>query len=211
MALPKIKRSWIKLAIKSRLEFFKKIIDNLKKDPPPIATPNPTTAALDTLYAAAAGTQAQIEALEGQIKALRPTRDAQVDTLAAAIELEGSTVISATGGDPGKIIAIGYELVSETHESVGPMTQVQALVVTAGDNDGELNPSWEPVDGAKNYEVQVNTDPTKPANWVTKLIAGQSNCVIAGLPSGARHYVRVRALGAQGPGPWSDEASRMVP
>jgi len=211
MAAPKIKKAWTRLTVKLRLDYFKKIIDNLKKTPPPIANPNPTTAQLDTLYAAAAGTQGQIEELERQIEALRPTRDTQVDALAAAIELEGSAVISGTGGDPGQIIAIGYDLVTTTRTPVGPMTQVQRLVATAGDNDGELNPTWEPVDGADNYEVQTNTDPTKPEGWVTRLTSSQSNCIIPNLPSGVRQYVRVRANGPLGPGPWSDEASKMVP
>ncbi|MEI6235637.1 MAG: protein kinase [Planctomycetota bacterium] len=77
--------------------------------------------------------------------------------------------------------------------------------------DGELNPSWDPVVGSGNFEVQVNTDPTKPAQWLTKLSSSQSHCIIHGLPSGVRHWVRVRANGPMGPGPWSDEASKMVP
>ena len=211
MATPIIKRVWTKLAVILRLAYFKKIIDNLKKTPPPIATPNPTTAALDALYAAAAGTIAAIGGLEQQIKSLRETRDSQIDELAAAIALEGSAVITGTGGDPAQIIAIGYDLASDVRVAVGPMTQVTGLVATAGDNDGELSPSWDPKDGADNFEVQVCTTPTIPTGWHTVLTAPQSNCIIPGLPSGVRHYVRVRANGPLGPGPWSDEASKMVP
>ena len=211
MATPKIKKTWTKLAIKDRLAYFKQIIDNLKKVPAPITTPNPTTAALDTLYTAASGTQAQIDSLEMQLKSLRMSRDTQVDDLTSAIELEAATVISGTGGDPAKIMAIGYDLASDVKVAVGAKPQVTTLVVTAGDNDGELNPSWDPVTGADNFEVQVNTDPTKPAQWVTKLASSQSHCTITGLPSGIRHYVRVRANGPMGSGPWSDEASKMVP
>ncbi len=207
----KIKKTWLKLAIKLRLAYFKKIIDNLKKTPPPIANPNPPTATLDSLYAAAAGTQTQIESLEQQVKSLRETRDSQVDDLAAAIDLESAAVIAGTGGDTGQIVAIGYDLASDVKTPVGPMTQVTTLVVTAGDNDGELNPTWDPTPGADNYEVQASIDPTKPAGWATKLIAPQSACIIPGLTSGVRHYVRVRAMGPLGPGPWSDEASKMVP
>ncbi|MEI6236452.1 MAG: fibronectin type III domain-containing protein [Planctomycetota bacterium] len=110
-------------------------------------------------------------------------------------------MISGTGGDPAAIMAIGYDLASDVKVAVGAMPHVTTLVVTAGDNDGELNPSWDPVTGADNFEVQVNTDPTKPAQWLTKLSSSQSHCTIHGLPSGVRHWVRVRANGPMGPGP----------
>ncbi|HYR59152.1 MAG TPA: fibronectin type III domain-containing protein [Chthoniobacteraceae bacterium] len=39
----------------------------------------------------------------------------------------------------------------------------------------------------------------------------QSGGTLTGLISGQRHYVRLRAIGPLGPGPWSDEPSKMVP
>lgn len=211
MAKARVKKSWSRKTPKQRLAIARNIIDNLSKTPPPIATPNPTVQALEALYTPAEEADSQIGALELQLKSLRRTRDEKVDALMSGIDLEASTVESATGGDAAQIIAIGYEVVSTTHEPVGPMTQVTNLVVTAGDNEGELNPTWDPTEGAHNYEVQVSTNPTVPGGWVTKLTAPQSNCVIPGLPSGVRHWVRVRANGPLGPGPWSDEASKMVP
>jgi hypothetical protein len=210
MATARIKKSWTKLATLLRLAFFKKIVENLEKVPPPIATAVPPVPTLRSLLDAATGTQKQIDDLDQQIKALRPTRDAQIDALAAAIELEASAVVTGTNGDAGQIIAIGYDVVTD-RQAVGPMTQVLEMAVTAGDNAGELNPAFHPVEGADNYEVQVNTDPTKPAGWTTKLTSSQSCCIIPGLPSGTRHWVRARANGPLGPGPWSDEASGMVP
>ena len=39
----------------------------------------------------------------------------------------------------------------------------------------------------------------------------QSSGTITGLPSGTRIYTRIRAIGPNGPGPWSDLAGKMVP
>ena len=68
----------------------------------------------------------------------------------------------------------------------------------------------EPV--ARSYEVEISVDPVSATSWQKKPTAPKSSGTIVGLTSGARMWVRVRAIGADPqPGPWSDPAAKTVP
>jgi hypothetical protein len=91
------------------------------------------------------------------------------------------------------------------------MTQVMSLYATAGDDAGEADLSWEPVPGVKSYEIQTSPDPVTATSWAHGGISTKSKATLAGLPSGGLCHFRVRAVGANGAGPWSDSASKRIP
>ena len=95
--------------------------------------------------------------------------------------------------------------------AAGPMTAPQDLKVSMGSSDASLDWHCHPVAGASSMEPQTTTTPTDPASWKSQTPVTQSSGTLTGLLSGQRHYVRLRAIGPLGPGPWSDEASKMVP
>ena len=107
-------------------------------------------------------------------------------------------------------IAAGFAVAAPA-AAAGPMTAPQDLNVTMGDSDGSLDWHCHPVAGASGMEPQTTTTPTDPASWKSQTPVTQSSGTLTGLISGQRHYVRLRAIGPLGPGPWSDEASKMVP
>jgi hypothetical protein len=85
-------------------------------------------------------------------------------------------------------------------------------VVTAGDNEGTLDASWDPVRGAASYEIQTSVDPVSGTSWTFKQSATKSSATIAGLTSGTKMWARVRAVGSgNSTGPWSDPATKVVP
>ena len=92
-----------------------------------------------------------------------------------------------------------------------PVGQVLNLVVTAGDNEGSLDVAWDRDRSARSYEVQTSPDPATASSWVARLTAPKSSTTLAGLSSGARIWVRVRAVGSDSTGPWSDPAVKTVP
>ncbi len=95
---------------------------------------------------------------------------------------------------------------------VGPPAQVLTLVLTAGDNDGTLDASWDPVRGANSYEIQTSPEPVTGTSWAYKMTAGKSSATLSGLTTGTRTWVRVRAIGAEdATGPWSDPVVKTVP
>lgn len=51
-------------------------------------------------------------------------------------------------------------------------------------------------------------EPTGP--WVPRNSVTRAEADVLGLPTGSRCYFRVRAVGAAGPGPWSDIAMKIV-
>ena len=105
---------------------------------------------------------------------------------------------------PRLIVALGGA-------AVGELAVPQDLRATAGDNDGELDGQCDAVLGASSYEWQTTGNPNDATTWVTRATTTRSSVTIAGLPSGARCWVRVRGIGAAGPGAWSDPAAKMVP
>jgi len=94
---------------------------------------------------------------------------------------------------------------------VGTPTQVLNLVLTEGDNEGSLDYAHDPTRGAKSNEVQTSVDPVTPSSWTYKMTAPKSSGTIPGLTTGTRVWVRVRAIGSAGEGPWSDPAVKTVP
>ena len=205
-----IRRNWNRLPISDRIAFGRKVIVNQKKTPSPIPHPDPDLAALDGDCAAAEASDARVADLEQQLTSARAARVAKVDRLSAGLDHNASHVESDTKGDAAAILAVGYELVG-VPQPVGPMPQVKNQSLSTGDADGQLDQAWDRIDGASGYESQYTTNPMLPAGWVSLSTVTQSSRILTGLPSGQRCWTRVRAIGPLGPGPWSDEASKMVP
>lgn len=81
-----------------------------------------------------------------------------------------------------------------------------------GGSEGELDGSWDRVNKAKNYEVQISDDPPSSNSWRAGDIVSASRVTLTGLTSGAKIWMRVRALGPKGlKSPWSDPAVKRVP
>jgi hypothetical protein len=94
---------------------------------------------------------------------------------------------------------------------VGVPAQAANMTLTAGDFDGTLDAAWDAVPGARSYEIRASPDPMSATSWVNKLTVTKSSATLPGLTSGAKTWMRVRAIGAAGPGPWSDPAVKTVP
>ena len=173
-------------------------------------TPNPTLAAITTQKNTTNTSITAQETTKATAEAATTTRDANLVTLKGLLSQLASYVENASGGDAAKIESAGMSVRADSTVPVGPMPQVADLVLSAGDFDGTLDAMWHPVRGAKSYEVQISPDP--PGTWTQKMASGKSSATIEGLTSGAKLWVRVRAVGADNkPGPWSDPAVKVVP
>ena len=76
---------------------------------------------------------------------------------------------------------------------------------------GGVKAQWDPVAGSKTYEVQTSPDPFTATSWSRTKSVTKSMAVLAGFTSGARIWVRVRAIGSGGEGNYSSEISKIVP
>lgn len=84
------------------------------------------------------------------------------------------------------------------------------LVLTHSDHDGAVDVGWHRDKSAYSYEVQISLDPITATSWVTNQIAPISSCTIENQTIGTKLWVRVRAVGTDNPGLWSDPAFIIV-
>jgi hypothetical protein len=174
------------------------------------ATPNPTSTAFDTALSDAQTGNNAYEAGKVTLTNLLNTRDAKNEALKGMIRQWMNYVMNTTN-DATKWQAVGFTLKGQA-VPLGPLGQVLNLVVTAGDNEGTLDVSWDALRGAQSYEVQTSSEPVTGTSWAAKMTAAKSSATIIGLTSGARIWVRVRGVGAKNvPGVWSDPAVKTVP
>jgi hypothetical protein len=198
-----------RMSVPERLAFAQQVITAMTGNAN-FTTPSPPLAELTTLLtAASAKTQAAEAARQAAIQATTE-RNTALDALMAALNLEAAYVQNASRGDPAIIQSAGME-VGGVPAPVGPVGQALNFALTAGDAERQLDAQWDPVRGASNYELQTSPDPVTATSWSLYGSAAGSKTVITGLTSGLRLWVRVRAIGAAGPGPWSDPATKIVP
>lgn len=173
-----------------------------------VPTPNPTVAALQTLITAAENANDAYEAEKATLASKKSARDAAALALANGLRTEAYTVEVATGGDAAKIITTGFE-VKSNGAPIGVPVQVTNLSVKASDMEGNLKANWKKVRGADAYEIQSSLD--TPTTWVPKGSVTKTRAQVNSFTSGQRIWLRVRALGTAGEGPWSDAAAKIVP
>ena len=175
------------------------------------ATPNPTLTAFGTLITTANTKIAAYNSLVAAAETGLADRDAALAALRAGFSQLGDYVQNVTAGDQVKIESAGIPVRSAGTPTT--MTQVLDLALTPGDNPGSVDAMWKPVAGVRSYECQVNTvNPDVEANWSFKKSTSKSSVTLEGLTSGAKLWVRVRAIGTNdNAGPYSDPATNVVP
>ena len=187
-----------------------------KMDPPPPATPGvPGLAAETAVYKTARDTaNASNDAYEqakvalGQLK---QARDADHDALRIEQTSFSKAVESKAKGDPVVLTASGFPLAGVPTPSTQGTGPIFNFTLTQGDAEGSLDGSHDRPARVTNFEVQVTTVDAIAGPYVTKLSPTTSSWKLTGLPSGQRVWVRVRANGSGGEGPWSDPATKIVP
>lgn len=207
--MAKIKRTWTKMNRDERLVFANQVKTSLTGNAN-VPTPNPSLVNFAAVIATAQTKRNAVADLEVDLRAARIEEAEAQDALVAGLDTQSATVESATGGDPAMIATTGFVIIGPAQPSQ-PVGQPQNFAVTAGDMDGTLDGHCDPVAYAGSYEVQTTMDPNAPASWVPRITSQRSTFQLTGLTSGARVWVRMRAVGALGPGPWSDPATKIVP
>ncbi len=174
-------------------------------------TPNPPLATIGTLITSAQTKIALCNTTRALLDTQLSDRDAALAALSNGLTQEADYVQNVSGGDRTKIESAGMS-VRDDGAPIGTPTQVLNLVLTEGDFEGTLEAAWYRVRGARSFEIQISVDPITPTSWAFKQSASKSSATISGLTSGAKLWVRVRAIGAGNtPGPWSDPATKVVP
>ena len=211
--MAKVRRNWSRLPIGQRVVKCKAVIDGITANPTVMPNPVPTLGALTALYTPAKDANDLVAQLETQLAAARTDSKTKNDAMVAGLNAEASTAEGATGGDETQLIKLGFaDLTGGTAPTpVGPLQKVTELSLTAGDDDGTLDSDWHADRDADSFELQKTATITDAASWQHLTNVTKSSAKLTGLTSGVRIWIRVRAVGAAGPGPWSDPVSKMVP
>lgn len=179
---------------------------------PPIPNLTAKAAALTAARDAAQTANSDYESARVALSNLKQVRDQKADALRVEHTAVVAAIESECKGDPVKLTASGYPLAATPGGSSPAPEQIKNLSVTQGDDDGSVDVNYDPDPAARTYDVQIclTSDPIA-GPWNTKAQPTASSTTLAGLTSGSRVWVRVRGVGAGGPGPWSDVASKIVP
>jgi hypothetical protein len=178
---------------------------------PPIPNMAAKAAALTAKRDAAKAANDAYESARAGLVALKATRDATADELRDEHTVVISAIEAEARGDAALLGASGYPLASAAVQSTTPPAQILNLFLTAGDASGTLDLTFDPDALAKTYEVQITTTHPIDGPWTTMVQPTTSSTKLTGLTSGQRVWLRVRGIGSNGPGAWSDPATKIVP
>jgi len=169
------------------------------------ATPNPPLADLTHAASVIADKRAEVATAETTLA----TRQSELDTLEQQLDQlltqEASYVQNITQGDEAKILSAGMP-VKGPAAPVGPLPAPGNLRVSGGDLEGTCDCMWDPVAGRDSYIAEYATNVAGP--WTQFYVGKRSSATASGLTAGQLYFFRVRAVGAAGPGPWSDVAQK---
>jgi hypothetical protein len=173
-------------------------------------TPQPTLTAIG--LSADDLEQAEREAKDTRqaAKAKTTIRNNKEDDLERLMAQMVAYVTTVSGGDEEIIQSAGMDVRDAPGVSTVP-AQPAALSATAGDFDGTMDLSWDPVVGATSYVIEASPDPPTATSWGHHGVSTKSTFTVPGLTSGTRLWFRVAAVNPNGQGPWSDPATKIVP
>jgi hypothetical protein len=156
--------------------------------------------------------KARSEAVDGDKGKIALRKDARaaltkdLTRLAKYIDLKAD-------GDVAMLESTGYALTRE-RQSTGtlPLPAPQNVRVEHGQLSGWLLVRTSAVRGARSYETHIcSSNPNVDENWRPgTFTSGCRRIVLKDLTPGTMYYVRVRAIGKNGPGAWSDLAQLMA-
>lgn len=172
-------------------------------------TPDPTAAAFATVLADFKTALTASEQAQAAAKQKTAVKDAARAEMEAALNGRRNYVDSKSGGDAAKILSTGFA-VRAGAAPIGDLPAPADFLATFGDNPGEVDLTWSAVKGAKSYIAEVREN-VAGAAWGGAKVVTKSRATMEGLVTGKSYSFRVRAVGAAGEGPWSDESQRLAP
>lgn len=172
-------------------------------------TPTPTLASVTAAIDAYSATLQTITARQAALREAFTQKDQSRAALEQTLTYLANYVEIAAQGDEAKIESAAMG-VRAPATPIGIPAMVMNLAPSAGDFPGTVDLTWDPTTGANSYEVQCKLH-QDTASWSTYKIVTASRITVDGLTPGDLYAFQVRAVGAAGPGPWSDEAVKRAP
>jgi hypothetical protein len=168
-------------------------------------TPNPTLATvqgkLDAYRTALAG---HGPARAQQVVETRADLENMLQTLAVNLELTPNVT-------DAQLASSGFELRKPAVRSDAPVDAPENVRLKATGVNSGVQVLCDSVTRAKSYQVQTSLDPEPGTGWTDAgTFPNTRGIILTGLQRGKDIWARIRAIGPNGPGPWSDPATTMV-
>jgi hypothetical protein len=208
--MPKIKLNLRKLSVPEKIAKAREIITALTGNAD-FPAPKPTVVAVTTITDDLETAQQDQQAAKRTAVLKTLARDEREDLFDRTFTQLAAYVESVAGDNERLIKSAGMDTRAPAVSSDAPPDAPQALHITGGDADGEIDLSWEPVDGAKTYQIEQSPDPVTATSWSHASATTKSKATIDGLTSGTRYSFRVAAVGTNGQGAWSNPVSKIAP
>ena len=164
-------------------------------------TPNPTLAALQTLFDDGTTSLSDVANAESALAMKRLARESKFAEIRNSVTIFATWAVQKCAGDRMKLQSVGLEVRADA-TPVGPMPAPGNLNSFGGEMEGSIDLQWDPVRGRYNYFLECAQNPAGP--WTTVYTGRASSATCGALTPGAEYWFRVRAQGAAGVGPWSD-------
>jgi hypothetical protein len=207
--MAQIKLNFSRLSIPEKIARTRQIVLALTNNTN-FPTTQPTlaliTAGADALEQAAS----DVQAARQEAKTKTTIQNTTEDTLDRLMTQLAGYVTAVAAGDEAKIQSAGMDVRAAPGTITIP-SPPQALAATAGDHDGQMDLSWDPVAGAASYVLETSPDPPTPTSWKHAGVSTKSTFTLTNLPSGSRIWFRVAAVNTAGQSGWSDPATKIVP
>ncbi len=176
---------------------------------PNFTTPMP---ALTVITAAITDLQTKIGEvtdLQNQLRQAHTDKDTSREGLEQQLNYLANYVEIAAAGSVSKIESAGMSVRSPA-VPIGLPTAPQNLNANASTYPGAIDLVWDPVPGAASYEIQCKIH-GGASPFENAKISTASRTTLEGLTPGTQYAFQVRAVGAAGPSPYSDEAVKRAP
>jgi hypothetical protein len=207
--MAQIKLNFSRLSIPEKIARARQIVTAMTGNPH-FTTPQPNLVtisdAADLLEQAASAVQAARQDAKTKTT-LQNTREDALDKLIAQA---AGYVTAVSAGAEAIIQSAGMDVRATPGASTMP-AQPQALGATAGDHDGTMDLSWDPVVDAASYVIETSPDPPTGTSWKHLGVSTKSSFTVTDRVSGSRVWFRVAAVNAAGQSPWSDPATKIAP
>ena len=174
--------------------------------PEPFPSPVPSVA--ETSAAFAAYVQLAHEVASRDLRKIGE-RDAAQDYLQGLLKRLRLYVELVADGDLNKLKSSGFPLrqIAVSNHSTAPLPAPGELSVKRGDTSGSIEINFTRLQGAHSYQVQISlaADPHDESGWRHATVSPYcQHIILSGLTPLQNVWVRVRGVGANGDGFWSE-------
>lgn len=178
---------------------------------PPVAGIGTEVAAMATARDVAEAANDAYEAAKAALVNLKQVADDKTDLLRVKVTACADALSAKAEGNAAILSLSGWPLAAAPGGPAMVPGPISNFTVTAGDMEQTLQYHWDPEAGSKTYELQITTVDPMAGPYVTKVQKAGSSADVDGLTSGQRVWARVRGIGSDTKGPWTDPATKIVP